>query len=239
MTWAGRPSFRQTLRRDLTRSKESTKTRASNVKTLLPLLLGLLYSTTAFAQTSEEWDGDYGSIAKRRSGFAMGADFGLGLGGVDGYPNDAVKLNDSRYRADTGFAAGTIGRAWLGGTIRDWFSFGLGLETLRMQGNGLIASGGGFILRPEVYPLWSLGGAYRDLGAYADFGLGWMKTRRDAEIVADGGSLGLFGVGLFHETLRWHHLGVGPTLGCALYFSQTLTATVAQVGLRIAFTSGP
>lgn len=237
----GRPAqFLAILFSGLTRSRESTKTRASTVKTPILILFGSLFcSSTAFAQTSEEWDGGYGTIAQRRSGFAVGVEGGLALGTADGYPNDAVKLNDPRYEADTGIAAGPVGRAWLGGTIRDWFSFGLGLETLELHGNGLTASGMGFILRPELYPLWSLGGAYRDLGAFANFGMGWMKTREGSAVVADGGSLGLVGFGLFHETIRWHHFGIGPTVGCSLYFSETLTSTFAQLGLRVAFTSGP
>ncbi len=209
------------------------------MKKLLLILACLLQSTTALAQTSEEWDGGYGQVAQRRSGFAIGADIGLGLGNANGYPNDAVKLNDPRYEADTGFAAGGIGRAWLGGTIRDWFSFGLGYEMLSMKGNGTTASGRAFILRPELYPLWSLGGAYRDLGVYANFGLGWLTASKASHQVADGGSLGVAGFGLFHESIRVYHLGIGPTVGCELYFSETMTATVAQLGLRVSFTSGP
>jgi hypothetical protein len=211
------------------------------VKTPLPILAGLLlYSTVSHAETTEEWDGGYALRSERRSGFALGADVGLGLGNADGYPKDAVKLNDPRYRADTEFAFGALGRAWLGGTIRDWFSFGLGVETLSVHGNGLTTSGSAFILRPELYPLWSLGGTYRDLGAYANFGIGWsMLTHRDSTTVADGGSLGVVGLGLFHESLRWHHVAVGPTMGCSLYFSETMKATIAQLGLRVSFTTGP
>jgi hypothetical protein len=209
------------------------------VKSVVLIPVVLLCSSAAYAETSEEWDGGYGKRAERRSGFALGAELGLGLGNADGYPNDAVKLNDPRYEADTRLAGGGFGRAWIGGAIVDWFSFGVGFETLSISGHGLTAKEMGFILRPEIYPLWTLGGAYRDLGAYADFGLGWLKTYKGSEVVADGGSLGLVGFGLFHESLRWHNLAVGPTLGCSLYFSETMNATVVQLGLRLAVTSGP
>lgn len=223
----------------MTRGSLSTKTRAGTVKKPLLVLACLLYPTTVFAETSEEWDGGFGAVAERRTGFAFGVDAGLGLGNANGYPNDAVKLNDPRYEADTGFGVGGLGRAWLGGTIRDWFSFGLGMEMLSLKGNDITAKGYGVILRPEIYPLWSLGRAYRDLGAYANFGLGWLTARRGSADVADGGSLGMFGVGLFHETFRGYHLAIGPTAGCSLYFSETMKATVAQLGLRVSFTSGP
>jgi hypothetical protein len=209
------------------------------VKKSLLVLACLLYPSTTFAQTSEEWDGGYGTVAQRRGGFAFGADVGLGLGNANGYPNDAVKLNDPRYEADTRLGVGWIGRAWLGGTIRDWFSFGIGYEMLSLKGNSVAASGSGFILRPEFYPLWSLGGIYRDLGVYGNFGIGWLKASRGSAEVANGGSLGLFGFGLFHESIRLGHFGIGPTVGCSLYFSETMTATVVQLGLRVSFTSGP
>lgn len=209
------------------------------MKTQIPILASLLLSSTAYAQTTEEWDGGYGAQAQRRSGFALGADLGAGIGNVDGYPKDAVKLNDPRYEADTELALGAIGRIWAGGAIRDWFTFGLGFEMSNLRGNGYTANGAAFLLRPELYPLWALGGAYRDLGVHADFGVGWMKMKDGTAKVADGGSLGRVGFGVFHETLRWHHLGVGPTVGLSHYFSETLTATVIEIGARVAFTVGP
>lgn len=209
------------------------------MKTQIPILVSLLLSSTAYAQTTEEWDGGYDAQAQRRSGFAMGAELGAAIGNADGYPKDAVKLNDPRFEADTGVALGAIGRIWAGGAIRDWFSFGLGYEMLSLRGNGHNAGGGAFILRPELYPLWSLGGAYRDLGVHADFGIAWLKMKDGSEKVADGGALGRVGLGVFHETLRWKHLGLGPTVGISHYFSETLTATVVEIGARVSFTAGP
>jgi hypothetical protein len=209
------------------------------VKTKTLLLVALLVPVQAYAQTSEEWDGGYGIHAERRSGFAMGADFGLGFGNVDGYPNNAVKLNDPRYESDTGFALGSIGKAWLGGNPRDWFTFALGLELLSLRGNDLVARGGAFILRTELFPLWQLGGRYRDLGVYGDFGLGVLRNREHDQVRADGGSLGVVGLGVFHETLRFGHVTLGPTLGYSAYFSETLKGHVGQLGLRASFTSGP
>ncbi|HEY5960725.1 MAG TPA: hypothetical protein VIV60_29425 [Polyangiaceae bacterium] len=209
------------------------------MKTIILLFACMLGSSTAFAQTSEEWDGGYGIRSERRSGFAVGADVSAALGNADGYPKDAVKLSDPRYEADTGTAAGGAATVWLGGSIRDWFTFGLGLQSLSLAGNGLKTSGGGFVLRPELYPLWTLGGTFRDLGVYTNFGLSWMKTRNGSDVVADGGSLGLVGIGVFHESLRWRHFGIGPTFGFSHYFSETMKVSTVQLGLRVALTSGP
>jgi hypothetical protein len=209
------------------------------VKKLPLVLVGLLWSTFASAQTTEEWDGGYGAQAKRRSGFMLGAELGLQLGNVAGYPKDAVKVNDPRYLADTNFGVGGLGRVWLGGAILDWFTFGLGVELLEARGNDLIASGGAFLLRPELYPLWALGGSFRDLGVHADFGIGWMAMKAGQATVADGGALGRAGFGVFHESLRWKHVGLGPTLGVSHHFSETLKATLVELGIRISYTTGP
>jgi hypothetical protein len=209
------------------------------VKTKFLFLITLLVPAHALAQTTEEWDGGYGLRAERRSGFAMGADFGLGFGNVVGYPNNAVKLNDPRYEADTGFAFGTIGKAWLGGNPRDWFTFALGVELLKIRGNDLEARGGAFFIRTELFPLWQWGGRYRDFGVFGDFGLGALRNREDEKVRADGGSLAVIGLGVFHETLRFGHFTLGPTLSYSTYFSETLTGHIGQVGIRASFTSGP
>jgi hypothetical protein len=212
---------------------------ASTVKTKTLALALLLLPAPALAQTTEEWDGAYGLRTERRGGFAMGADFGLGFGNVQGYPNDALKLDDPRYESDTGFALGTSGKAWMGGNPRDWFGFALGFELLKVKGNDLEARGGAFILRTEIYPLWQLGRWYRDLGVYGDFGLGVLRNREGDVVRADGGSVGVLGLGVFHETLRLGNLTLGPTVGYSAYFSETITGHLGQLGIRASFTTSP
>lgn len=188
---------------------------------------------------ADSWDGQYAQKAERRSDFALGLDYGLGLGKIAGYPMDAVKLGDPRYRADTGFGVGQLGRFWLGGALTDWYVFGVGMELLKVSGNDLTARGGAFLLHNEVFPLWSLGSAYRDLGVSLNFGIGGMLVRQSGSVVADGGSLAMVGLGVFHETLRWRGLTLGPTVAFSEYFSETLDAHVGSVGLRMSYTTGP
>ena len=209
------------------------------MKTKTVFLALLLLPSMALAEPTEDWDGGFGIKAERRSDFAIGIDFGLGFGRSDGYPNVATKLNDPRYESDTTLAFGTIGKAWIGGNPRDWFGFALGLELLDLKGNDTEAKGGAFMLRTEIYPLWTMGGRYRDFGTYGDFGIGALRNRNGAKVLADGGSVGLFGVGVFHETLRFGNLTLGPTLGYSAYFSETLTGHFGQLGIRASFTSGP
>jgi hypothetical protein len=214
------------------------------VKTLslIPLLGSLLVVSPVWATDgggTDSWDGQYAEKAERRSDFALGIDYGVGFGKVAGYPMDAVTLGDSRYRADTGLGVGQLGRLWLGGALTDWYTFGLGLELLKVSGNDLTARGGAFLLHNEIFPLWSLGSGYRDLGVSLNFGIGGMLVRQSGSVVADGGSLALVGLGVFHETLRWHGLAFGPAVSFSEYFSQTLDAHLGSVGLRLAYTTGP
>jgi hypothetical protein len=236
--WAGRPSFVQRIRAlDPEPRVEENLGGAVKTKTLFFVLL--LLPVTSYAQTAEEWTGEYGLRAERRGNFAMGADFGLGLGNVDGYPNDAVKLDDPRYESDTGFALGPIGKFWLGGTIRDWFTFAIGVERLSLHGNGLDAKGSAYFLRTEFFPLYWRGGRYRDLGVYGDFGLGTLRNYEGDKVRASGGSLGHVGVGVFHETVRFGRFTLGPTIGYSTYFSETLKGHIGQLGLRMSFNSAP
>lgn len=209
------------------------------MKTKTLVLASLLLPSTAFAQTTEEWDGNYGIRAERRSGLAIGADVGIGFGDVSGYPNNATKVGVSRYESNTGFALGTIGKAWVGGSVRDWFSFALGVELLQLHADELVSRGGAFMLRTEVYPLWSKGSWYRDLGVYGDFGLGVLRNREGTVVRAEGGSVGLVGFGVFHESLRLGHFTFGPTLGYSGYFSETLEGHIGQLGIRASFNSSP
>lgn len=66
-----------------------------------------------------------------------------------------------------------------------------------------------------------------------------MKMDRNGVPSADGGAVGLAGVEVFHESLRAGGFGLGPALGYRQVFSQSLTANVMYLGLRVAFYTGP
>jgi len=215
------------------------------VKTIrtIPLLAFILATSlagiTARAEPVEDWDGGYDVQPERRSGFVLGVEYGLGFGQISGYPMEAVKVDDPRFEADTGFGFGHTGRVWAGGAITDYYSFGLGVELLQLSGDEQRARGGGFVMRNEVFPLMSLGGRARDFGISLEYGIGGMLIRRDGRVTADGGSLGLVGVGGFFELLRGAGFSLGPAVHYTEYFSDTMSGHLAMLGLRGAFTAGP
>lgn len=197
-------------------------------------------SSVRAEDSSADWDGGYAVKSERRSDVVFGIDYGPALGRISGYRNDAIEVGDPRFKADTGTAVGQTGRLWLGGALRDWFTFGLGAELLSVEGNGLRVRGGSFIMRTEFYPLFWKGGTLRDLGVALDVGLGTLMGREESgRLRIDGGSPAHLGVGVFHETLRWHGFVLGPTIAYSTYFGETVDAHIGQLGIRGAFYTGP
>ncbi len=197
------------------------------------LTLALLTATTPlYAQASkDEWDGGFnGPKATRRSNVVIGLRVAPTLGWARGYPNEASMIDDPQYLSNTHTGWGTDDAFWIGGALRDWFTFAIGAEEISFRRNSLTASGGAFTLRTEIYPAWSLGCAWRDLGVAMDFGLGGMKMTRNGAPRADGGSVGLAGFEVFHELLRRHGFAWGPALGYRQVFSQSLTANITVLG---------
>jgi len=198
-------------------------------------------ATVARAQPKDQnhWDGGYDKRGERRGDFTLGASGGVGVGSSLGYPNVVGQIDNPAFEANTGFAVGGGGTLWLGGALRDWFSFLVGFHTVQLKKDDLQFSASGAVFRLEVFPLFSQGGALRDLGLGANFGLGAASIDEDGNERSDGGSLSILGLGVFHETLRLGGLNVGPALEYSHYFSQTLTAHTVVGGLRVAFYSGP
>lgn len=219
--------------------------RGSRVAVLAYLLLHA--SSPAFAQDApanpdaaeEEIDFDAPVPADRRSDFTFGANLGVQFGSASGFPEDFDKVGVSEHEVDTGVVASFGANGWIGGALQDWFTFGLGGGAVSLSGNGLDASGGAFLVHIEVFPLFELGGALRDLGVMANFGVGGASIERDGKERAQGAGLSVVGTGLFWEALRWGGWVLGPS-GEYLYMStRNITIHAGQVGLRFAWYSGP
>jgi hypothetical protein len=196
-----------------------------------------LVSGLAFAE-NEGWDGGYGIQAQRRSGFAASAGLGMGLGSVTGYPLALSKQNNPLYESSTGAAFGSSWSIWIGGALRDWFTFGLGTSSFGASSGKLKAKGGAFILHVEAFPLWSLGGHLRDLSAFAEFGAGGLTVEGGPE-KADGGLVSVLGFGLSYEAFRWGHFALGPVVASNYLYSDSITAYGVFGGLRSTFYGGP
>lgn len=203
-------------------------------------LLLLLAPRLAAAATDADYDGALSNApAQRRSDVTIGAELGPIGAAAAGYPNEIGKLDNPEYRASTGFGLGQRASLWLGGALRDWFTFGIGIDAVKFQHNGYISQSSGFIFRVEAYPAFAEGGVWRDLGLAADFGLAAMKLTKDGTDSADGGSMSLVGLGAFWETWRPGSFAIGPSLEYQYLFSPSMQAHSVLLGFRFAFYGGP
>jgi len=206
-----------------------------------PAVAALLLVAKSAAADIENAGADYDpGKATRRSDFAAGMGFAGTFANANGYPNDAAKIGVARYRASTGDAGGITNSLWLGGALRDWLVFGIGLSGSSVAGSGTLSQGGSFIVHLEGFPLFERGGAFRDLGLVGDFGVGSRTIKHASSEVANGGSMSFVALGLLYEPLAFgKHLRWGPLLQVAEQFSDTMTCTMLIGGFQIAFYGGP
>jgi hypothetical protein len=180
---------------------------------------------------------------QRRNGLVLGIQLGGGIASAAGYPNNSNEIGDPNYYAASGLVAGTGGGAFVMGALTDYLNFGFwfGEETF---GNGQWHStGGGGGLKVEVFPLYPLGGVFRDLGVFTQFGIGstTLVYKPNPNVVSSG--VGSFlGAGVFYE--HWlmralgGHFAAGPTLEYDAIVSEPMERHGALLGLRFLWYSG-
>jgi hypothetical protein len=188
--------------------------------------------------TQEDWDGGYDIKAERRSGFAAAITLGWGLSTAVGYPNEVEKLDKLEYRSKTGFTLGAMNSIWLGGALRDWFVFGLGIYGMGAKKDDLEATGSGFMVHVETFPLWSLGGRFRDLSVFTNVGPGALTIKGGPE-KADGGLMSLVTLGTSFEALRLKYFALGPALEGMYMYSQYAEGGGVFLGVRAGIYGGP
>ncbi len=174
---------------------------------------------------------------ERRGGFAMGSNLGFGMGSYSGYELTIEALNDPNQRQSTGAGFASFQSLWLGGSPRDWLTLGLGGVGIATSGSDVIGTGGAFFAHVEGYPLYSLGGGYRDLGVGFSGGIGGLRladadTKDFEEPLADSGALSMLSISVFWEPLRWWHFSFGPSLDYAHGFSPTMDAHQLTLSFR-------
>lgn len=202
-------------------------------------------SLPAQAQVEENdslgWDGGFDQKAERRSDFVFGLSSGVLLGSARGYPNEVDKIDEPEFESNTGFQLGVSGMAWLGGAFTDWFTYGLGYAHLTGSGPDASGTGGAFLFHIEAFPLYSLGGPWRDLAVFGNFGAGGYTVDSDfpAEDDGDGGFVSFVGLGSAYELFRFGNFAIGPTVDYLNLRSPTLSAHQFTAGARILFYGGP
>lgn len=176
----------------------------------------------------------------RRGGFAMGIGVGFGFGAANGFPNDSKKIGYSEYYTESGIGFALGGTVWIGGALGDWVNFGAGggYTTILVDGTRSPAPVGGF--HADVYPLFLLGKAWRDLGATFDFGLSFPQTvDADDKVLIDGGMSSYLFAGAFWEGISAWQLKMGPSLGLHYIFSDSNRRTAMLAGFRVTVYSQP
>jgi hypothetical protein len=203
------------------------------------LALALLAGAGAARAAESDWDGDFSQKAERRSDFTAGLTVAPLVASVYGYPNSAGKVGNDRYVADPGVGVGSIESLWIGGALRDWFTFGVGATWLSYETSGVTSAGGGMIFRIETFPLWAYGGVWRDVGAYASFGIGGLTLKKDGHKVGDGGAVSIAAFGAFWEPVRFGVFSFGPTAEYTLISSRSVSFRGASAGARLVLYTGP
>ena len=209
------------------------------------LLITLGVASSAFAESpADDWSGDFGKKSQRRSDFVLGISPGLLLGSASGYPNEIDKLHQPEWQVDSGFAAGFGFDAWLGGALTDWFTFGVGGAYYGAHGNTGRTSGGAFLIRIETFPLYGIGGPFRDLAVFANVGAGSLVVKPDDKARtnkddADAGFASVGGGGVAYELFRTKHFAFAPSAEYILFASESLHAHQVLMGARVVYYGGP
>ncbi len=181
------------------------------------------------------------AAATRRSGFTIGAAGGLLMGSSRGYPNRFDAIDNVDYYADVA-GVGSGGELWIGGALADYFVFGIGLGGGSWKNGRLQSTGGAFVFHLEAFPLFAMGGRWRDVGLFADFGTGSRQiTYENGTNRAGGGGMSMAGAGAFWETWRFFgdHVTTGPFAAFWYMGNNTLSNDMVVVGFRSVFYGGP
>jgi hypothetical protein len=179
--------------------------------------------------------------ATRRSGFVFGLSGGLLAGTSRGYPNRLDAIDHEDYYADV-TSVGSGGTLFLGGALADTFTFGFGLSGGSWKNGNLQSTGGVFVFHIEAFPLFAMGGRWRDVGLFADFGTGGRQiVYENGTNRAGGGGMSYAGGGVFWETWRFFgdHCTTGPFAAFSYMGNNTLSSDMVALGFRTVFYGGP
>ena len=196
------------------------------------------------APTPPPANADTSPKAIRRSGLVIGGTGLFASGTAAGYPNQSSLIGDPTYYGAGGVMAGGGGEGFIMAALADVFDFGLFISYTLVANNDWSSEGIGGGFRLETFPFFSIVPVLRDLGFFAQFGIG--SANLDASHGAYPGATGVqsfISVGIFHEwtlgRLKHGRFTIAPSLEYDYIGSQSINRHVAGLGLRVAFYSGP
>jgi len=176
--------------------------------------------------------------AERRTVLAMGISIGGSLGSAAGFPNDPIKIGLYRNYTDSEIGAGFSGRAWAGFALRDFLIFGASVGAIGFKAGEHVAFLGTLGFHTEVFPLYPLGGTYRELGLAFETGIGTGIVTPSGDtknLLVDGGLTSSIGLTAFYEGFRvGPKLSMGPYLGYDYTWSSSLRGGAFVLGWRTA-----
>ena len=178
---------------------------------------------------------------ERRCGFAFGVTPSAMLGAATGYPNNALLIGRDEYYTNTGFSAGGAASVWLGVAVADGLVVGVGGQMGVMMNEQHRSEFGGLAFHIDAFPLFGLGGPWRELGVALEVGLSGTTTKNiDTDVTSIDAGLGSrVAVGAFYEGVRLWKLSMGPYLAADTIFSQSARTPTLSIGWRTAFYGGP
>lgn len=176
--------------------------------------------------------------AERRTVLTMGISIGGSLGSAAGFPNDPTKIGLIGNYTDTGIGAGFTSRAWVGFALRDFLVFGATINAFGFDAGDNVAILGTVGFHTEIYPLFPLGGTYRELGLALETGIGTGIVSPGGDtsnLLVDGGYSSSIGFSAFYEGIRvGPKLSMGPYVGYDYVWSPSLRGGAFVLGWRTA-----
>jgi hypothetical protein len=184
---------------------------------------------------------------KRRSGLEVGLMIGGGVAGSSGYPNNDTLINNPNYYSASGLMTGTAFTLSIMGALTDYLNFGFWFGSATYQNADWRSVGGGGGFRVEVFPLYALVPALKDLGVAGQFGIGTTtlngKFKSDVSNVSSDGTESFLGVGTFYEwrfaKLFGGHAVFGPSLDYDVVAARSIERHGATLSGRLVFYGGP
>jgi hypothetical protein len=206
-----------------------------------PACVVLLLAPTALADGPNA--GSIDPPNERRGGFVVGLSSGGGVASSSGYPNDQNYIGVPSYFAASGLMAGYGGGLFIMGALTDYLSFGFWFGTATYESSSWQSKGQGGGLRLELFPLYGLGGLFRDLGAFTQVGIGATTlTYTDNTEISYKGVGSFVGAGVFYEIRLANALGghfaIGPNLEYDAIISQPMERHGALLGARFLWYGG-